>query len=446
MRYFHRILLSLLTVGLSLALSSCNSSPVASNPGNPSDPSNPTSASASSHEYLYISTGVSAGTPEFYAYAIDAATGNLTPVPGMPFQASVGATPSPCGGGCSLSPLADPMGRFLFYNFTQTPNQHGVGTMSVDSATGALTNNSVLTFTPVDTSVPGIDYISVDAQGRFIFGTGVLSSPGPYGSDWLSAIAIGSSGSLSFVSGQPFELPEGNNSSPPLAPAVTDQFVFVSDPAFYDSSGNDQPSDMFTFSMNQSSGALTTPKTTQLGPGAGAQGAGPQVITPSGNFLYVETHSTQSTGFPGPAELAGYQVNSDGSLTAISQAPLATPQQPAVITMSPNGNFLFVSGVIYPPTPGGPVSNDISAYAIDQETGALSLTANYTNNADGILIYIDPAAKYAYVGGTTISDSGTAENTLVGFSVDPTTGALTQLPSAPLANVVNGEIAIVSAK
>jgi hypothetical protein len=142
---------------------------------------------------------------------------------------------------------------------------------------------------------------------------------------------------------------------------VTNQFVFASDPSLI-LEGATQPSDMFTFSINQPNGRLTA---TSIAYKIGV-GAGMQVITPSGKFLYVETNHLLSTGFPGPAELVGYQVNADGTLTPIAQAPVQSPQQPAIITVSPNGDFPYISGVIYPSTPGGPSTNDISAYAIDQ--------------------------------------------------------------------------------
>jgi hypothetical protein len=140
------------------------------------------------------------------------------------------------------------------------------------------------------------------------------------------------------VPGQPFELPAGNNSNSPLAPAVADRFVFVSDPTLILEEA-EQPSDMFTFTLDQTTGALSAISTTQLG-----LGAGEQVITPSGKFLYLETASIQSNGFRGPAELAGFQVNGDGSLTPLSQAPVQSPQQPAIINMSPNGSHYGVTG------------------------------------------------------------------------------------------------------
>lgn len=91
--------------------------------------------------------------------------------------------------------------------------------------------------------------------------------------------------------------------------------------------------------------------------------------------------------------------------------------------MSPNGNFLYHSGINY----AANSAKEVRAYAIDQNTGSLSLTAVYTNipfsNAP---LAIDPAVKYVYI--AEQSDS-TGANTLAGFTVDPTTGALTPLPT-----------------
>ncbi|MGA2890893.1 MAG: hypothetical protein ABSE51_22960 [Terracidiphilus sp.] len=105
--------------------------------------------------------------------------------------------------------------------------------------------------------------------------------------------------------------------------------------------------------------------------------------------------------------------------------------------MSPNGNFLYISGVIYPSTPGGPSTNDISAYAIDPNTGSLSLTAAYTNIPSTIPT-IDPAVKYVYVPESApTTPTGPNVYTMAGFSVNPTNGALTPLPGPATALPTN---------
>ena len=378
-------------------------------------------------EYLYFAAGVSAGAPEFYGYAIDAATGNLTPVPGMPFQANLGANPMPCGSGCFLTPLADPLGRFLFYNFSWPVTQRGVGSMKVNPSTGSLNNAGTLI-----ANDPIIDNISADPQGRFVYGTGSTSAPGPYGNNWIVSMVVGSNGQLSFAPDGPFAYPEGNGGGNIPAPAASGKFVFAADPKL-NFDGALLPSRMFTFALDQTTGVMGATQNIPDGISAGEQ-----VITPSGKFLYSETHAVQNNGSEGPRELAGFLVNGDGSLTPISPAPLPLPTNDFgihTLTMSPNGNFLYVSSMYTVINLGVSVvtTMEIQAYAIDQNTGALTKTEDYTwdtrqTGYPTSALAIDPTVKYVYF---TEPISGT-QQALVGMNVDPDTGAL-----SPISGVQN---------
>lgn len=360
---------------------------------------------ATGAEYLYVDAF---NTQDFYAYSIDPATGNLSPVPGMPFQFSTGAPPIACR--CYPIPLADPLGRFLF--FDSDPNQ-GVGTMTVNSATGALTSDD---FLAMPNSVPP-QGISTDPQGRFIFGI-VPSFSGP--SSQIRSVIVASDGKLSLAPGEPFEFQGGLEDG---TPAVSDQFVYVSN-----RNALSQPSYLYGFSLDQTTGALSAASKTDDGIQPGGQ-----VITPSGKFLYSsQTYITAGGSY---AEIVGYQVNSDGSLRLLSQVPQQTEDAAAAqLFMSPNGNFLYLLG--------SGAGREIRAYMIDQNTGALSLTAVYNipfiGNAD---FAIDPAVKYVYVA----EESGLySPRTLAGFTVNPTTGALTPI-SGPqiLYPAIPGFMAIV---
>jgi len=82
---------------------------------------------------------------------------------------------------------------------------------------------------------------------------------------------------------------------------------------------------------------------------------------------------------------------------------------------------------------GNQNSNDISAYTVDNSTGALatvpgSAFAGPTGPRDAV---VELLGKYLYVanGGTT----ETAGSGVSGYSIDPTTGALSQLPGSPFA-------------
>jgi len=388
-------------------------------------------------EFLYVSAPLyvnAEGTPEIDAYGIDPATGNLSPVPGMPFQPGFGAVPFACHSACSLTPLADPAGRFLFYDFSWSPSQQGFGTMSVDSATGALTNDDVLvippTFLTMSPATPP-NVISIDPKGRFIFGSGQTSNEPAVGQqqNWIRSVVVAPDGHLSFAPGEPFDFPgvAGYGS-----PAVSDQFVYVSDYSDYSSS---PPSDLYGFSIDQTTGALSAVSTTNDGTAASAQ-----VITPSGKFLYVGRLLVNNT-VPYAVEIAGYQVNADGSLTQLSQAPQQTPVQGTTLMMSPNGNFLYHFGRIYNYAIRSSYI-EIRAYAIDQNTGALSLTAVY-DDANFLFLVIDPAVKYVYIAQADNSDPSAPAFTLNAFTVNPTNGAITPAPGPPTSLPANPTAAVI---
>lgn len=350
-----------------------------------------TSGGATGKEYLYANPG---GNQDVYAYAIDSATGSLTPVPGMPFQLSTGAGPSTCDM-CYARLLTDPKGRFLFYGFEFWNT--GFGAMAVDAATGALASDDFL----VLPSEPSLSGISTDPQGRFLF----EDMSGTSGSNnRLYSAAVASDGQLSLAPGAPYSFPGQITQG---IPAATDQFVYVSNAS--------DTSKLYGFSVDQTTGDLSSASTTDDGVGATTQ-----VVTPSGKFLYAD----QDNDTTKDVEIVGYKVNVDGSLTQLSQDPQQTPDSPAtLLIMSPNGNFLYHLGTAY--APPSPSVAEIRVYAIDQNTGSLSLTAVYTDSriANAEALAIDPAVKYVY-----IAENSNGQITLTAFAVDPTTGVLTPLP------------------
>jgi hypothetical protein len=72
---------------------------------------------------------------------------------------------------------------------------------------------------------------------------------------------------------------------------------------------------------------------------------------------------------------------------------------------------------------------DIRVFAIDPETGYLTLTVVYSNyNPQGGTLVIDPAVKYAYIPQVTFPTSTTVAYSIEGFTVDPETGRLAPIP------------------
>jgi 6-phosphogluconolactonase (cycloisomerase 2 family) len=355
--------------------------------------------STSLPEYLYVATNPS---EDMFAYRIDSGTGALTPVHGQPFTVETGASPQQCGFGCFVNPVADPLGRFLFYDFDEIPNS-GFGTMRVDPVTGALRDGNISLVTSGE-----VGPISTDPRGRFIFGNLTAYGDTP-GANQIQSYVVYPDGHLSPAPGQPYTY-EGNDTY--SAPAASDNYVYVSN---YNTNYPD-PSYLSGFGINQQNGGLALVGETQDGIQASNQ-----VITPSGKFLYSDQN--YSTSGPFDVQIAGFIVNADGSLTPINQAPQQTPDQAVVgMVMSPNGNFLYS---VYP--------GDVRAYAINPANGTLTLTAVYTNiNTSGGPLAIDPAVKYVYLNQTTYPTDTTTEYSVVGFRVNPKNGELAPLPGSPV--------------
>ena len=377
-----------------------------------------TGGGANGSEFLYI---FGAGTtPQIYAYRIDPATGVLTAVPGMPFQPGIGASAGTCNNLCSFIPLADPAGRFLFYDFSWIPTQ-GFGTMRVDAATGALTNDDVLVVPQSGSGDPPTShvpyYLSTDPQGRFIFGPVQANDGATQAQNWIRSVVVAPDGHLSFASGEPFQFP---GTLAYGAPAVSDQFVYVSN---YNTQ-YPQPSSLYGFALNQASGALSQSSTTDDGIEPGGQ-----VITPSGKFLYAQQLNNVTDG----AQVVGFKVNADGSLTQLSQAPQQAPNQNPSLMMSPNGNFLYVVGGT-PLIGSSSSAGEVRAYAIDQNSGALSLTAVYDYPNSEFPLAIDQNVQYVYFRETDTSNPSAPTYSLKAYTVNSSNGSLT--PSAEPATPV----------
>jgi hypothetical protein len=268
-------------------------------------------------EFLYFLNGTANGNnSSFNAYRIDQDTGFLSPVPGQPFAFNIGAPPRSCF--CSAIPFADPLGRFLFYDFGWIPNS-GYGSMRVNPATGALNNDDLL----LQGNGQASPYPSTDPLGRFIFAS-LDSNGGP--NNWLQSFAVGPDGHLTAAPGEPYPFPGQVTYGPPVSNA---KYVYIPN---YDTNYPD-PSYFYGFTINGANGVLTQSSTTN-------DGVEPtnQVISPDGKLLYSDQSYADSNGAI-DVEIVGYRVNADGNLTQLDQAPQQTLDHPGQdIVMSPNGN------------------------------------------------------------------------------------------------------------
>lgn len=342
-----------------------------------------------------------------YEFKIDTSTGLLTQMSGSPFMADVGNPAQVCTVGCGASLLADPLGRFLYYQYNYGASSSvGVDTLNVNAQDGSLSSNSKILQSAYEPAA--------DPQGRFIYWNASGATNG------VGAFDVSGSGQLTTAPGQPYTY---NGQTSYGAPGVTGTYVFTinyRDPATTTSQG-----ELFEWTMDAATGALTQTKNTL----PLTEGADP-VVTPNGKFLYVQQAFDNNGVFDW--EILPIQVGADGSLTPLTQNVQQTPSGgDSDMWMSPNGNFLYIA-----------VYGQIWDYQIDQASGALTLVQKYTNINTNTLV-IDPAVKYVYV--SPEGQNQVATTNLTAYAVDPTNGALTPIANSTLdMKVIPISLAVVS--
>lgn len=325
-----------------------------------------------------------------YEFQIDTSTGTFSAIQGSPFQANVGSQAYVCTNLCGGTLIADPLGRFLYYQYSYASN--GLTSLSVNPQTGALSNAG---------NYSGATYeVSAEPQGRYLYWNG-----GDGSSNAIDGLAVSSAGQFSPTPGQPYVF-SGQESYG--NPAVTANYVFAID---YLESGNPSTASiLYEWTIDPATGTLT-----QTGNHATLQQAANPVITPNGKFIYAQQlYFSNNEGY---YETVPIQVNSDGSFTVLTQDIQQTPSNgPNNVWMSPNGNFLLEE-----------VNGQIWDYQINQSTGALTLVQKYTNISSS-LVAIDPAVQFVFM--SPQGPNNVAGTTLTAYSVDPTTGALTPVPNS----------------
>ena len=262
------------------------------------------------------------------------------------------------------------------------------------------------------------------------------------GQSTVSAYVLDSgSGALTAIQGSPFAVPNGGYS---MAVQRKTRTLFF---------GSTVANSVSAMSIDSATGKLTAagdPFFTVVGPISTA-------IDPGGTYLYTAnsgdgtvsalkvngTTLTQVAGSPFPVGSTPYAVavspdskfvfvanRDDGTISVLSAdattgalAPVAgSPfamngafNLPVALAVNPAGTFLYVA-----------TAQDISAYAVDPATGALSQIAGGAGTGGGTnSIAVDPAGKYLYLA---------AMFSVYGFSIDSQTGGLQSLASGPYTN------------
>jgi sugar lactone lactonase YvrE len=251
------------------------------------------------------------------------------------------------------------------------------------------------------------------AQGRFVYVTDGAFA----GNNDVVAFRINANGTLSTVTGSPFDMP-GQTVSEGLAITPDAENVYVAN------FGTDRISG---FNVNPSSGALSAATGSPYGPGSAdtVLGVAPD---PDGGHLFAWNHQAAA----GPS-VGTWTINGNGSLTEIAGSPNTDPpgnQDPFAGSVSPDGDHLYVPMENTTPPGGNPDQTSIFNVAAN---GALAF--NFEVNTDDAAVGggnpfgsgILPNGQCFYV---SAPEDAASVGQVYGFSVQATGGLVATSPAA----------------
>ena len=287
-----------------------------------------------------------------------------------------------------------PQPTFAFVPFNGGDGGYVTG-YAVDTTTGALTTIGSFLSSPSPVA------IAVHPSQRYLYvANGFVRAGGP---PTITAFSVASNGILTPLPNSTITL-EVAPTSQGLAMHPSGKFLYVATSTNY--TGLTGGIECLTIDPN--TGLLSQPVLRA----ANAAWQYPIAIDNKGKFLFtIQASSSNSSG-----SIAVYGISqSDGSLTLLSTAPYANP---SFSYLASAGNDLYVPN-------GDGATNDITAFAVDPTTGALTAAGSWPGapplavSPSGNLLFV------AVVGGLGV------------YTIDPTSGALSPAGS-PYAVVSQG--------
>src|SRR5437870_8121278 len=127
-------------------------------------------------------------------------------------------------------------------------------------------------------------------------------------------------------------------------------------------------------------------------------------------------------------EISVFNIGSNGALTRVTGSPFFVGgSSPAFLLLHPSGNFLYTSNLNSP-------TGAISAFSINATTGALTQISGSPFPTAGSSpgpssMASDPAGKFLYV---SLGGTANANNQVAAFTVNSSTGALTPIAGSPV--------------
>jgi YVTN family beta-propeller protein len=372
-----------------------------------------------------------------FAYVVNAGTNNISVYeiePDSGWLHSRGAVPTGAG---PHDIVIDPAGRFLYVTALGVDQ---IWIYSINQATGAIAP----TIWPYPSGVQPSS-LAIDPAGRFLFVT-AYGWPDPPGTvsqfGYLSAVqtyfispatgAIAPNGPPKLLNGtrplsvavDPYQdviyvtLEAIDSVLPMTFHPVTGDLEYLSGDFAGDRplTVSVHPSGRYAYVANETSGSVSCYRIdTQSGNLAVldtvAAGNFPSCITidPTGNFLYVANRYTN--------DLRRYLINPEnGTITMVDA--IETRNGPSSLAFAPGARpaiwtprFVHVTNS---------ATDDVSSYTVDPTTGALTETGLATLAGDRpVSIAVDPHVEYAYV-------ANNLAETISTFAIDANSGALTE--------------------
>ncbi|MDE1175981.1 MAG: beta-propeller fold lactonase family protein [Edaphobacter sp.] len=364
--------------------------------------------------YVYATASSNGANGVINEYAVSYQSGALVALPGSPV--STGVNP------VSIETTSNGLFAYVINQDDSTVQMFAVGSGGQLSSKGTYATGTKPTA------------LALDAANKFLYVTYTYqpgysaSNTGPGG---ISIFPINADNTL----GTPTNLNIGNG---PAGIVTTNfnNYVYVIDAE--SAVGSASPYGvLLAFSENATSGALTAIGSTKISTDASGRtvasgyGAGTVpssiAVDPQARFLYITDRSTN--------QLYGNVVLAGGLIQPMQNSPFATGLLPVNVTVDPRGKFLYVANYN---------SNTVTAYVIDQSTGATSGTATANSTTVGTgpsCISIEPAL------GIYMYTANNLDNTTTGLKLTANNGTVAATQNSPypasgaptcIATVANG--------
>ena len=424
MRFFGPTPCSFLACAAILTLSGCNStSPSSSSSTGGSNPGSPGNSSSSA-AYVYVTSEASGGGGnQIVAYAASA-NGQLTPVPGSPFNQDVGSMAATnayllAASGSDINTYTIGSNGALTlgpqFNLSQVDSQIA---SQIDSQTGVTSYTCTM----------GVD--TLDPTGQSMYAEVLCNTGGSDNEDYIASFAFNASnGTLSYLG----DAVTGISFNSPALP------VLGNDEYAYQNASTGCSSvylgGLTSFARSSSSGLLTyisstSPAGPALPPGATAGGAGPFGYVP-GPFAADNTNHLAIAEIPcfflngatPQIQLAVYTANANGSLTTTdTYATMPTTSvQPAVLQISPSGTLLAVGG-----------SDGVQIFHFNGSSSITSFTGVLTTDNISAVAWDNSNHLYALDPGNNVTPSELHVFTVTDSGATEATGSPYTIPGSPL--------------